>query len=102
MMLHGRIGVDVDGTLATFDASDPDVVGPPIPAMVQRVKRWLQEAREFRIVTAHASRQSFDKLFHRAEKTKIEQWCVTHLGQVLPIQAHKYQSMGRTRLSLLT
>lgn len=93
MMLHGWIGVDLDGTLATFDASDPDVVGPPIPAMVQRVKRWLQEGREVRIVTARAARQSFDKLFHRAEKTQIEQWCVTHLGQVLPIQAHKDYSM---------
>ena len=28
MMLHGWIGVDLDGTLATFDASDPDVVDP--------------------------------------------------------------------------
>ena len=71
MMLHGWIGVDLDGTLATFDASDPDVVGPPIPAMVQRVKRWLQEGREVRIVTARAARQSFDKLLHRAEKTRL-------------------------------
>jgi hypothetical protein len=61
--------------------------------MVQRVKRWLQEGQEFRIVTARAARQTFDKLFHRAEKTKIEQWCVTHLGQVLPIQAQKVYSM---------
>ncbi|MCM3901740.1 MAG: hypothetical protein ND866_08540 [Pyrinomonadaceae bacterium] len=87
------IGVDLDETLATVDASDPDVVGPPIPAMVQRVKRWWQEGRGVRIVTARAARPSFDKLFHRAEKTQIEQWCVTHLGQVLPIQAHKDYSM---------
>jgi hypothetical protein len=28
MMLHGWIGVDLDGPLVTFDASDQDVVDP--------------------------------------------------------------------------
>ena len=61
--------------------------------MVKRVKMWLREGREIRIVTARAARTSFHIFPYRAEKTQIEQWCLEHKGQVLQIQAHKDYSM---------
>lgn len=56
MQSDGWIGVDLDGTLA-HDAgfSGPDQIGPPIPEMLERVKRWLLEGREVRIFTARAT-----------------------------------------------
>lgn len=47
-------GVDLDGTLAHYgDKALPwNVVGPPIPRMVQRVKEWIALDKTVRIVTA--------------------------------------------------
>ena len=97
-MMRGWIGVDLDGTLATHDGKQSKRIGAPITAMVKRVKIWLREGREVRIVTARAARPSFHiftyRIFnYRAEKTQIEQWCLAHIGQVLQIQAHKDYSM---------
>ena len=58
-MTRGWIGVDLDGTLATHDGKRSQRIGAPIPAMVERVKMWLREGREVRIVTARAARTSF-------------------------------------------
>jgi len=39
------IGVDLDGTLAVYDGwRGPEHIGPPVPAMVERVKRWNGKA----------------------------------------------------------
>ena len=92
-MIRGWIGVDLDGTLATHDGKQLKRIGEPIPAMVERVKMWLREGREVRIVTARAARTSFHIFLYRAEKTQIEQWCLEHIGQALQIQAHKDYSM---------
>lgn len=52
----GWIGVDLDGTLAHYDGwYGPAHIGEPIPAMLQRVKSWLNEGLEVRIFTARAS-----------------------------------------------
>lgn len=88
-MIRGWIGVDLDGTLAMHHGKQSKRIGEPIPAMVERVKMWLKEGREVRIVTARASRRSFHIFPYRAEKTQIERWCLEHIGQVLKIQAHK-------------
>jgi hypothetical protein len=92
-MTRGWIGVDLDGTLARHDGKQSKRIGEPISAMVERVKIWLREGREVRIVTARAARISFHMFPCRAEKTQIEQWCLEHIGQVLQIQAHKDYSM---------
>jgi hypothetical protein len=53
MSTQGWIGVDLDGTMAYYDGwKGADHIGEPIPAMVERVKRWLAEGREVRIFTA--------------------------------------------------
>lgn len=49
----GWIGVDLDGTLARYDGwRGIEHIGEPVPAMMERVRRWLQEGREVRIFTA--------------------------------------------------
>ena len=40
--MQGWVGVDLDGTLATYDEwRGIEHVGEPIAPMVERVKRWL-------------------------------------------------------------
>lgn len=83
------IGVDLDGTLATYDKwVSVDVIGEPIMPMVQRVKGWLAEGKCVKIFTARmhghgeidlATGRPVDVL------TPIQQWCKKHLGQILPV-----------------
>lgn len=102
--MSGWIGVDLDGTLAFYphDAYPFPAIGPPIGAMVERVKAWLTEGQDVRILTARvhvsdddpwiASAASFghDKASWLAEQTAlIEAWCLEHLGQKLPITCAK-------------
>jgi hypothetical protein len=53
---RGWIGVDFDGTLADYSQGwQGDLVfGGPIRLMVDRVKRWLEEGYEVRVMTARA------------------------------------------------
>lgn len=46
-MTRPWIGVDLDGTLAEYHGWVSELhIGPPIPAMLARVKRWLAEGKE--------------------------------------------------------
>src|ERR1700675_4679229 len=52
----GWIGVGLDGTLAQYESwVSPKHIGPPVPKMLERVKRWIAEGREVRIFTARVS-----------------------------------------------
>lgn len=51
----GWIGVDLDGTLATYEGNHHAHIGAPIFPMVMRVKVWLDEGREVKIFTARVS-----------------------------------------------
>lgn len=76
------IGVDFDGTLAEdagWNPVTPDV--KPVPLMMDRVKRWLNEGTRVKIVTARA--QSAERVM------EIEQWCRLHVGQWLPVTNEK-------------
>lgn len=49
------IAVDLDGTLAYFDHfRGHDHVGEPIPKMMERVKKWVDEKKHIVIFTARA------------------------------------------------
>jgi hypothetical protein len=116
--LSGWIGVDFDGTLATYGRwAGPTQLGDPIAPMVDRVKRWLAEGREVRIFTARvavpevtpeylerlalharaAGKEDFDPVAHVAEwtgsvaaiRTAIESWCERHIGQKLAVTCMK-------------
>lgn len=81
--MSGWIGVDLDGTLATYDGwKGVEHIGDPIPVMLDRVKRWLDEGQDVRILTARASgppMEAASAIFY------IHQWCLKHLGRLLPI-----------------
>lgn len=85
------IGVDLDGTLAHYDEwRGIEHIGPPIEEMRLRVKQWLDEGQEVRILTARVGPQRQDLPHPIAEITQhIEAWCLTHLGQVLRVTSQK-------------
>lgn len=85
-MSAGWIGVDLDGTLAEYDGwRGVHHIGAPIPAMVERVKRWLSEGREVKIVTARVSHPAD----FRAAQLAIQIWLVEHVGEVLEVTCRK-------------
>jgi len=90
----GWIGVDLDGTVAHYATDDfhkygPYHIGEPVPAMVERVKKWLAAGYEVRIFTA---RVSDDDL---ATHQRIESWARQHIGRTLEATCKKdYQMMA--------
>lgn len=89
------IGVDLDATLAHYDDwRGIDHIGPPIEAMQTRVLQWLSEGKHVRILTARVGPQRHDVPHTIEEITHhIEQWCLQHLGQVLPVTCQKDYNM---------
>jgi hypothetical protein len=66
----GWIGVDLDGTLAVYDGwKGLNHIGKPVPAMVDRIKCWLELGYEVRIFTA---RMSAGKDFRGMERRHFE------------------------------
>lgn len=83
----GWIGVDLDGTLAEHRGWLPiDVIGKPIPLMVERIKRWLAEGREIKIFTARVGADNpickiSRKQFTKAQITSIiQKWLIKECG----------------------
>jgi hypothetical protein len=84
---HGWIGVDLDGTLARYDGwVSIDHIGEPVPAMVERVKGWLAEGKEVRVVTARAFPPTEQSI---AARQVIEDWTEKHIGTALPVTCMK-------------
>ena len=52
----GWFGVDLDGTLAFYDGYKGEVIGAPIPKMIDRVKRWISKGRTVKIMTARVGK----------------------------------------------
>lgn len=93
---RGWIAVDLDGTLAQYNGwKGIEHIGPPVELMLKRVKAWLRLGYDVRIFTARVdggevALAAGDKNgeAHRnivAVRGYIEQWCMRHIGQVLPI-----------------
>lgn len=88
--MNGWIAVDLDGTLAKYtEFLGPTVIGEPIPLMVERVKKWLTLSQEVRIFTARVADQST----RSAVTVAIQNWCILHIGQILPITCKKDHQM---------
>lgn len=78
--MAGWIGVDLDGTLATYNRwVSVDHIGEPIAPMVERVKQWLSQGKEVRIFTARVFMDDGTAV------AAIERWCEEHIGQKLPV-----------------
>lgn len=65
------IGVDLDGTLAYYRKGQGPTIGEPIPAMMNRVKGWLDNGQEVRICTARAAHGE-------AEISRVRDWLKQH------------------------
>lgn len=79
------IFVDFDGTLAKQDIDRyKRQIGEPIFSMIDKVKTELDKGSRVVIFTARASYWADDH-----EKSDIEQFCLKHIGQILPITAIK-------------
>lgn len=54
------IAVDLDGCLAHKEKGpfDPEHIGEPVPAMLERVKKWIKDGKEVAIFTARATTKS--------------------------------------------
>ena len=94
--MSGWIGVDFDGTLAVYDGWNDGSLGAPVPLMLQRVKDWLADGKEVRIVTARVSSTGLmvgqkrdDESFAEQQRHAIQAWCVEHIGRPLKVTASK-------------
>jgi hypothetical protein len=68
------VGVDFDGTLATYDHyRGDDHVGQPVEPIVRLVRKFLHDGVEVRLFTA------------RKPHPVLRKWMKEHLGQMLPI-----------------
>lgn len=89
----GWIGVDLDGTLAEYHGWKGERhIGKPIPAMVDRVKAWIDRGIEVRILTARASKAAIEEGLEfdwDASIAAIEKWCVEVFGIKIQITAEK-------------
>jgi hypothetical protein len=82
------IGVDLDGTLATYDKwRGVDHIGDPIPPMIQRVREWIAGGQCVKIFTARMHGHGTDDLAGGKVDvlTPIQKWCKEHIGEVLPV-----------------
>lgn len=89
----GWIGVDFDGTLAVYHKWEgATATGEPIAPMVERVRKWLAEGRNVRIVTArvYAPGNNARRQREAAESTiAIQNWCLVQFGKFLPVTCVK-------------
>lgn len=80
--------VDLDGTLAEYHGfKGDDVIGKPVPAMLERVKGWLKAGKRVVIFTARANNP--DSI------PPIREWLKKHVGQALPVTAKKLPTFKR-------
>lgn len=108
MSTNGWIGVDFDKTLCVYHGGElnkygSDYCGPPIPAMVERVKAWLAEGKSVKIFTARVWCPNeyavpFDEYTRRKRQSDvafiaIRAWCKEHIGCELPITCEKDYNM---------
>jgi NTP pyrophosphatase (non-canonical NTP hydrolase) len=94
VVIHpGWYGVDLDGTLAVYDGWKGDhVIGAPVPAMLERVKRWVAEGKEVRIVTARCDITA--RCDNGPEAIKfVADWSERYVGRRLPVTNIKDMNM---------
>lgn len=86
--MNNWIGVDLDGTLAYYESGKFPEIGKPIEPMMERVRNWLDEGIEVRIMTARA--QGAQKAW---EIPRIQKWLLEHGLPSLEVTAEKDYDM---------
>lgn len=90
--MRGWIGVDLDGTLAEYHGwKGIDHIGDPIPMMLNRVKGWLDEGKNVKIMTARVGRSTGRDV--PAARSHIQDWTEKHLGVRLEVTNEKDMGM---------
>jgi len=97
MSISGWIGVDLDGTLAHYAGWNGGQVGEPIGGMAFRVRKWLADGVDVRILTARVAETGLrnqvggvdDESFASAQRVIIQDWTEKHFGVRLPVTASK-------------
>lgn len=91
----GWIGVDLDKTLAYHsDFELTDDIGEPLPEMVKKVKHWLDQGLEVRIMTARVGLSDKHDANRVAQQRKrIAAWTLKHIGQELEVTSSKDYQM---------
>lgn len=109
MSASGWVGVDLDGTLAHYEGWRNGAIGQPIPAMAERVRKWLSDGVEVRVFTARASEwerlkmlsdsdapgsakqryQILEAEAYQWDIKPIEDWTEKHFGQRLRVTCMK-------------
>lgn len=95
-MSTGWIGVDFDGTLAKYDEwRGSGHTGEPIPKMVERVKKWLEDGKSVRIFSARVFPGTTPEQNRQVEIARgaIRRWCTQHLGRALTVTYAKDRQM---------
>jgi hypothetical protein len=93
---QGWIGVDLDGTLAVYEGwQGAHNIGAPIPLMVERVKDWVRQGINVRIMTARVFSDGTPERNRDVEVSRdlIAAWCLEHLGFRLPVTCTKDYGM---------
>lgn len=94
----GWIGVDLDRTLCYRKHDGKHTgIGPPIGAMVDRVKSWLAAGIKVKIFTARVAglyEPDARKLYRNGDSAEVQvglinDWCLEVFGTVLPVTAVK-------------
>lgn len=86
MSMSGWVGVDFDGTLSEYHGYiGPGKFGPPVHAMLVRVKKWLADGVEVRLMTARAADPD--------ELRRVQDWCEYHGLPRLKVTDRKDYSM---------
>lgn len=89
------IGVDLDGTLAEYHGyAGAKEIGKPIPKMVERVKKWINEGKRVKIFTARVADDLKDGRDTRDVATAIKDWCQEHIGKRLEVTNVKDHRMA--------
>ena len=91
-------GVDFDGTLVEYEHGNfrHDVIGTPVPRMVDRVKKWLEAGEEVRIVTARVYAPPDNPIQQyqaRNAGIKIQDWTFQVFGVMLAVTNEKDYDM---------
>lgn len=87
------IGVDLDGTLAVeLSEFDPLKIGPPVLAMIEKVKAAIEDDVEVRVFTA---RLADDEIAEDIKKA-IREWTLEHIG--IPLEATNSKDPGMSSL----
>ncbi len=82
---RGWIGVDLDGTMAYWDHwGEITEIGAPIWPMIYRVRKWLEQGYQVKVFTARVAEDRSGAI-----AAAIQNWCVRHVGQALPVTCQK-------------